>query len=234
MPAQNHLELNDGTTVEYDYLIIVTGPDLAFDEIPGLGPGGGFAQSVCHVDHAEAAAAAFDRFVENPGSIVVGAVQGASCFGPAYEFAMIVDTELKRRKIRDKAPMTFVTSEPYVGHLGPDGVGDANGLLESEMRERHIKWVDGERTMIKSDDAIIVPAGAMHNVINTGDKASKPTPSTDRQSTRMAWFAPPRQMPRPAKNISTARQPNRRSCWPPNRHAPNESLVVTAPTPPLQ
>ena len=32
-------------------------------------------------------------------------------------------------------------------------------------------WIDGERTKIKSDDAIIVPAGAKHNVINTGDKA---------------------------------------------------------------
>ena len=37
-----------------------------------------------------------------PGPIVVGAVQGASCYGPAYEFAMIMDTDLRRRKIRDK------------------------------------------------------------------------------------------------------------------------------------
>jgi sulfide:quinone oxidoreductase len=37
--------------------------------------------------------------------------------------------------------MTFVTSEPYVGHLGLDGVGDTKGLLESALRERHIKWV---------------------------------------------------------------------------------------------
>ncbi|MES2086137.1 MAG: cupin domain-containing protein [Pseudomonadota bacterium] len=34
-------------------------------------------------------------------------------------------------------------------------------------------WIDGERTKIKSDDAIIVPAGAKHNVINTGDKSLK-------------------------------------------------------------
>ncbi len=32
-------------------------------------------------------------------------------------------------------------------------------------------WIDGERTKIKSDDAIIVPAGAKHNVINTGEKS---------------------------------------------------------------
>ena len=34
-------------------------------------------------------------------------------------------------------------------------------------------WIDGERTKIKSDDAILVPAGAKHNVVNTGDKALK-------------------------------------------------------------
>ncbi len=140
-PGANRVELNDGAVIDYDYLIIATGPELAFDEIPGLGPHGGFTQSVCHVDHAVAAGEAFDLFVKNPGPIVVGAVQGASCFGPAYEFAMILDTELKRRKIRDRVPMTFVTSEPYIGHLGLDGVGDTKGLLESEMRDRHIKWV---------------------------------------------------------------------------------------------
>jgi sulfide:quinone oxidoreductase len=76
---------------------------------------------------------------------VVGAVQGASCFGPAYEFAFILDTELRKRKIRDRVPMTFVTSEPYIGHLGLDGVGDTKGLLESEMRNRHIKWITNAR-----------------------------------------------------------------------------------------
>ena len=167
-PAKNQLELNDGSTVDYDYLVIATGPDLAFDEIPGLGPHGGFTQSVCHVDHAETAAAAFDKFVENPGPIIIGAVQGASCFGPAYEFAMILDTELRRRKVRDKVPMTFVTSEPYVGHLGLDGVGDTKGLLESEMRERHIKWVTNAKVAS-------VEAGVMHVEEIADDGAVKQT-----------------------------------------------------------
>lgn len=29
--------------------------------------------------------------------------------------------------------------------------------------------IDGKRTPVKDDDAVIVPAGARHNVINTGD-----------------------------------------------------------------
>ena len=139
-PEKNQVELNDGTSVDYDYLVIATGPDLAFDEIEGLGPQG-FTVSVCKTDHAAAAADAFEKLAANPGPVVIGAVQGASCFGPAYEFAMIVETELRRRKVRDKVPMTFVTAEPYIGHLGLDGVGDTKGLLESEMRGRHIKWI---------------------------------------------------------------------------------------------
>ncbi|HEY9090196.1 FAD/NAD(P)-binding oxidoreductase [Parasphingorhabdus sp.] len=142
--SEKRLELNDGTSINYDYLVISTGPELAFDEIEGLGPQG-HTVSVCQTDHASAAAEAFDAFVENPGPIIVGAVQGASCYGPAYEFAMILDTELRRRKIRDKVPITYVTPEPYIGHLGLDGVGDTKSLLESEMRDRHIKWITNAR-----------------------------------------------------------------------------------------
>uniref|UniRef100_A0A8J4HEK7 Sulfide-quinone reductase n=1 Tax=Acidicaldus sp. TaxID=1872105 RepID=A0A8J4HEK7_9PROT len=143
-PGANQVELNDGEIIPYDYLVIATGPDLAFDEIPGLGPEG-HTQSICHVDHAERARVAFETFCRNPGPIVVGAVQGASCYGPAYEFAFILDTELRKRKIRDRVPMTYVTAEPYIGHLGLDGVGDTKGLLESEFRDHHIKWITNAR-----------------------------------------------------------------------------------------
>ncbi len=139
-PENNQLELADGNTVNYDYLVIATGPKLAFDEIPGLGPQG-HTQSVCHVDHAGESGEFWDKFVQDPGPIVIGAVQGASCFGPAYEYLFIAETDLRKRKIRDKVKMTYVTSEPYIGHLGLGGVGDTKGLLESELRDKHINWI---------------------------------------------------------------------------------------------
>ena len=83
-PEENRLELDDGQSINYDYLVISTGPKLAFDEIEGLGPHGGHTQSICHVDHAVLSAQEWQDFVQKPGPIVVGAVQGASCFGPAY------------------------------------------------------------------------------------------------------------------------------------------------------
>jgi sulfide:quinone oxidoreductase len=154
-PAENRIELNDGGSIPYDYLIIATGPELAFDEVEGLGPSA-HTQSICHVDHAEQAKLAVDQLVRTGGPAVVGAVQGASCFGPAYEFAFILDTALRRAKARDRVPMTFVTPEPYVGHLGLDGVGDTKGLLESALRERHIKWITNARlAKVEAGKAIV-------------------------------------------------------------------------------
>jgi sulfide:quinone oxidoreductase len=149
-PEENRIALVDGTSVSYDYLVIATGPELAFDEIEGLGPDG-FTQSVCHIDHALEAKKVFEKLLENPGPVIIGAAQGASCFGPAYEFLFILETALRRAKIRDKVPMTFVSPEPYVGHLGLDGVGDTKGLLESEMRAKHIKWMTN--TKVKKVEA---------------------------------------------------------------------------------
>jgi len=139
-PDDNRLTLAGGQTLDYDYLVITTGPRLAFEEIPGLGPDG-HTHSVCTTPHARRAASAYSEFLRNPGPMVIGAVQGASCFGPAYEFAMIVDADLRKRKLRDRVPMSFVTSEPYIGHMGLGGVGDSKSLLESELRKRHIKWI---------------------------------------------------------------------------------------------
>ncbi|MBV1705976.1 MAG: NAD(P)/FAD-dependent oxidoreductase [Hyphomicrobiales bacterium] len=143
-PDQNQVELTDGSVVDYDYLVIATGPDLAFDEIPGLGPHGN-TDSVCEVDHALSSKANFDRLVANPGPVVVGAAQGASCFGPAYEYVLTLDTALRRARVRDRVPMTFITPEPYVGHLGLDGVGDTKGMVESVLRDHHIKWITNAR-----------------------------------------------------------------------------------------
>lgn len=145
-PAANRLTMEGGQTLDYDYLVITTGPKLSFDEVPGAGPHGGHTHSVCTVGHAEMFWQDYQKFLEAPGPIVVGAMPGASCFGPAYEFAFILDADLRRRKLRHKVPMTFVTAEPYIGHLGLGGVGDSKSMLESELRGHDIKWITNAKT----------------------------------------------------------------------------------------
>ncbi|HEX7687553.1 MAG TPA: FAD/NAD(P)-binding oxidoreductase [Burkholderiaceae bacterium] len=160
--ARNAVEVEDGTRVSYDYLVIATGPRLAFEEVPGSGPQGGFTQSICTVDHAEQAWNRYRAFLEEPGPAVIGAMPGASCFGPAYEFAFIFSRDLQKRKLRHRVPITFVTSEPYIGHLGLGGVGDSKSMLESELRNHDVKWItnarvtkvdDGTMFVTESDDA---------------------------------------------------------------------------------
>jgi sulfide:quinone oxidoreductase len=145
-PKASSLTLADGATVKYDYLVIATGPRLAFEDVDGAGPEG-HTQSVCTVDHAEKAYQNYLKFLDDPGHVIVGAMPFASCFGPAYEYAFILDSDLRKRKKRDKVPMTFVTSEPYIGHLGLGGVGDSRGFLESDLRSHDIKWITNAKVV---------------------------------------------------------------------------------------
>jgi sulfide:quinone oxidoreductase len=149
----NQMKTESGDTIDYDYLIIATGPKLAFANIEGAGPTH-YTQSVCTLDHAQQCYADVKKLIENPGPVVVGSFQGASCFGPAYEYAFILDKALRDAKIRHKVPMHFVTSEPYIGHLGLGGVGDSKSMLESDLRAKDIKWICNA-TVDKVEDGLM-------------------------------------------------------------------------------
>ena len=84
-PMENRVELGDGTAIDYDYLVIATGPELAFDEIRASVRMGIRSRSVMSTTPRTPSKRSKDC-AANPGPVVIGAVQGASCFGPAYEF----------------------------------------------------------------------------------------------------------------------------------------------------
>ena len=115
-----------GERLSYDRLLIATGPRLAFEKVAGLGPEHGFTQSVCNLDHALLAKDAWERFLSEPGPVVVGTAQGGSCFGASYEFLFNVHHRIKKAGLTDVAPVTFVSAEPYLGHFGLGGVGDSS------------------------------------------------------------------------------------------------------------
>jgi sulfide:quinone oxidoreductase len=130
------------TTLDYDYAILATGPELALDALPGLGPEGGYTQSVCNPHHAILAREAWEKFLQDPGPMIVGTAPGASCFGPAYEFALLASHVLRQKGIRDRVPITLVTSEPYAGHLGIGGMADSRELILEMLGEREIEVIE--------------------------------------------------------------------------------------------
>lgn len=125
--------------IPYDYLIISTGPHLSFDEIPGLGPDKGYTDCTFTLDHAVKTNLSWKKILEDPGPIVLGSAQGVSCFGPSYELAFEMDAELRKRKMRHKTPILYLTSEPYLGHMGVGGLGKSKRFFEDEFAERDIK-----------------------------------------------------------------------------------------------
>jgi len=128
-----------GSELSYDCLVISTGPQLAFNEIPGLGPDTGYTACTFTLDHAIKTGEAWRAVQEKPGPIVLGSSQMVSCFGPSYELAFEMDAELRRRKIRHKVPILYLTSEPYLGHMGVGGLGASKTFMEHEFAVRDIK-----------------------------------------------------------------------------------------------
>ncbi len=138
-PDASKVITSTGKELPYDHLVISTGPYLSFDEIPGLGPDKGYTSCTFTLDHAIKTRDVWKRVLEDPGPVVLGSSQMVSCFGPSYELAFEIDTELRRRKMRHKVPILYLTSEPYLGHMGVGGLGNSKTFMDYEFAERDIK-----------------------------------------------------------------------------------------------
>ncbi|MFZ6006331.1 MAG: NAD(P)/FAD-dependent oxidoreductase [Nitrospirota bacterium] len=130
--------------IPYGYLIISTGPHLSFDEIPGLGPDKGYTDCTFTLDHAVKTNLSWKKLLEEPGPIIIGSAQGVSCFGPSYELVFEMDAELRKRRIRHKVPILYLTSEPYAGHFGIGGLGNSKRFIEDEFSKREIKFITNQ------------------------------------------------------------------------------------------
>ncbi|WP_008317933.1 NAD(P)/FAD-dependent oxidoreductase [Leptolyngbya sp. PCC 6406] len=158
-PHDQRITLENGEVIDYDYVAIATGPSFAFDAIPGLGPHDGYTHSICSPSHALHAREAWLQFLENPGSLVVGAAPGAGCFGPAYEFILMAEQILRQKGLRDRATLTLITPEPYVGHLGVSGVKNAQKLTATLLRKRGIEAIANAAITAISPDAVTLDDG---------------------------------------------------------------------------
>jgi sulfide:quinone oxidoreductase len=127
-------------TYDYDYLVIATGYRNDFGAVEGLGPDGN-AQTITTLADAEKAGRAWRRFLDAPGDIVVGAVEGAGCFGAAYEYLFNVSHQLRRAGLKRQVKLTYVTPEPVLGHFGIGGLPHGEALLGMFMRKERIASV---------------------------------------------------------------------------------------------
>jgi sulfide:quinone oxidoreductase len=141
--------------IPYDYLLNATGPRLRFDKTDGLGPDGGNSLSVCTADHAAQTAAQFAEEVERMRRgenrrFLVGVGHGTcTCEGAAFEYIVNLEFELRARKVRDRAEITWITNEYELGDFGMGGMHlkRAGFVIPSSIfnaslfAERGIDWI---------------------------------------------------------------------------------------------
>lgn len=132
----NQVVTAGGRDYTYDYLIIATGYQNKMDVIPGLTDGN--AVTITTLEDAIKAGEAWERFLKDPGDIVIGATQSAGCFGAAYEFLFNTAYQLKRNGLKDKVSLTYVTSEPFLGHFGIGGLPHGEQLLGMFLKKEGI------------------------------------------------------------------------------------------------
>ena len=135
-PEARRVETTAGPQ-DYDYLVIATGYRNRFDVIPGLGEGGN-AHTITTMDDAVRAGEGWRQLLEKPGDVVIGATQGAGCFGAAYEFLFNTSYQLKKAGLKDRIRLTYVTAEPFLGHFGIGGLPHGESLLGMFLRKEGI------------------------------------------------------------------------------------------------
>ena len=141
--------------LRYDFLVNATGPKLQFGATEGLGPDAGNSLSVCTESHAHEAAKALDVAVERMRRgerqrFLVGTGHGGcTCQGAAFEYIVNLEFELRARKVRHMADITWISNEYEMGDFGMGGMHVRMGgyvtpskiFTESLFAERGLRWI---------------------------------------------------------------------------------------------
>jgi sulfide:quinone oxidoreductase len=155
-PVAKVVTLAGGRTLDYDHVVIATGYRNDVDLVPGFREN---ANTITTLTEAERTGQAWADYLDDPGDIVVAAAQGAGCFGAAYEFLFNTSHQLRVAGLRKQVRLTYVTSEPFLGHFGIGGLPHGEQMLGKFLAKEGID----SRTSVGIDhvaeDAMVLADG---------------------------------------------------------------------------
>ncbi len=123
----------DGNELESDYLVVSLGADLAPEQVPGL-KNAGF--SLYSLEGAVAIRDARTNLIEGR-LVVLTARVPYKCPAAPYEAAMLLEHDLRKRKVRDRVEVSIYAAEPApMGVAGPE----ASQGVRQLVRERDIAY----------------------------------------------------------------------------------------------
>lgn len=116
------LALTDGHLLDYDYLVLATGAAMRPERIPGLA---GHAHLVGSLEQMRELGRTLRRVRDaavdgSPQHVLFLVPPGNGWPGPVYELAFMLETWLRRSRVRDLVCLTFATFEDrYLEAFGP-------------------------------------------------------------------------------------------------------------------
>lgn len=116
-----------GQELEADFLVVALGADLAPKQIPGLAEAG---HNLYSLDGASEIRDARKELSQGR-LVVLVARMPFKCPAAPYEAAMLLDNDLRKRKVRDQVSVALYTPEPGpMGVAGPDVSAGVRHLVE--------------------------------------------------------------------------------------------------------
>ncbi len=171
----NRVTMRDGSTIDYDYLVIATGAVKDYDAVKGYRNHG---YSVCDDVEAPKLWGALKKF--KGGNVVIGSAKtewdpettdirlAAPCEGPIGEIMFMIDYYLRQHGLREKSTINvFSPGEIFFEDVGENVQSRISPLIKSheinvftekilvEITEKGVKFEDG--TFMDSDLSIIIP-----------------------------------------------------------------------------
>lgn len=157
-PDRKEVRTTSGETLSYDYLVIATGTRNDPQQVDGLAEN---ATTITTLPDAERSGKAWRRFLHAPGPAIVGATQGASCFGAAYEFLFNTAYQLRKAGLKKEVSLTYVTSEPFLGHFGIGGLPHGESLLGMFLKKEGIDFRTNASMQTVDDGKLMLADGEM-------------------------------------------------------------------------
>jgi sulfide:quinone oxidoreductase len=131
-----------GKPLAFDYLVIATGAAMRPEEVPGLKEN---ALTLWTPDEMLALRRGLEALIEKARGgarerLVFLVPPNNKCSGPLYEIALMTDTWLRKKGVRDKVEITWTTfEEGYIQAFGPR----LNTVVAQEFNERGIMGLKG-------------------------------------------------------------------------------------------
>jgi sulfide:quinone oxidoreductase len=128
---------NQISDLSYDYLVVATGAGMRPEEIPGLQE---FANTIQTTDEMQRLHGDFQKLVVDAKDgqrrqVLFLLPPNNKCSGPLYEMVMMLDTWLRRKKVRDQVGITLSTyEESYIQAFGPR----LHDMVTHEFEQRDI------------------------------------------------------------------------------------------------